>query len=147
MAYRKQNNRNKVLDIVLGIVAVVVLVLATLFTLEVTGTVDFKGIVDDVTEKVENLFEKEEVEESNVLSFEIEFGGMTGTIEYEEGMTWAEWLESDYNVHLASINDSDEGKLYVSLYGLLLCVDDTYVNTTDLIDGSLNYNFGDIGVE
>ena len=60
MAYRKQNNRNKVLDIVLGIVAVVVLVLATLFTLEVTGTVDFKGMVDDVTEKVENLFEKEE---------------------------------------------------------------------------------------
>lgn len=66
------------------------------------------------------------------------------TIEYEEGMTWGAWVESEYNTIGATIEMFDEQHFYIELgesYGSVSNVSTTSpdVYSIHLIDGSLSY--------
>ena len=74
----------------------------------------------------------EDYVEKNLITFTI------AGVEYqaEEGMTWGEWVESEYNIHNYSIfND------YICNNSLLKCVtvDSVYCTSNDVIISSKNY--------
>ena len=83
-------------------------------------------IVASVNEEVE-----EEVEEEKLLEFSVD-GRMpiAGTYYFEKGMTWDEWVNSDYNPTSLSCSEDN-----LSIYGCLLATsDNVLVNIFDLIE-------------
>ena len=92
--------------------------------------------------------EKEEKEEKvETLTLTIEDGeDFVGSIEieYEEGMTWGEWLDSEYNNHYL-VFDSVSTQSVVSfkdeMIHLMSGLNDDYVKLTDLIDSNIYYYF------
>ena len=58
-------------------------------------------------------------------------------IEYEEGMTWAEWCDSEYNDLSATVTTS----VVLIIPGHFLKVNNEDVSPTDVIDSSLGYVF------
>lgn len=80
---KKKNNKKKRIFKIAGIVILILLLLAITVKVEKTETPS-EVIV--------------EVSEVNIYSsYFSDFRKVEYTIEYEEGMTWEEWLDSDYN--------------------------------------------------
>ena len=73
--------------------------------------------------------------------FEYDSDVVVATLYYEEGMTWTDWLQSDYvdSVITTMYNGPDSPEL-VQVRGSMLTTDDSvYVNCSHLIDANLVY--------
>lgn len=62
-------------------------------------------------------------------------------VEYqaEEGMTWGEWVGSEYNVNGVFFIDVDNSIGYSYMLGLWVGTDKDYVYASDIIQKNYNY--------
>lgn len=64
------------------------------------------------------------------------------TIQYESKMTWATWIESNYNTVNASesyLSSTCANAVYFETEGRLICKPDSFALTNELIDNSIEY--------
>ena len=113
----------------------------------ILGIQKYSSITNDVEKEPEDPV-TEEVEDTEpevkVLDLKIYLSSTTEssyTVQYEEGMTWNDWIASSYNTYNAK---TVSGRITFDISGSskLLMLGTNYPSGSDVIDSTARYCFG-----